>query len=116
MRRSPDFTHFADIILPPANASAPPPPPGSPARVAAAEAAAAAALAYQPAAAELKRSGAQAVDMGVDIAPGLYSPLPLDQQPAMDMVMLPPDDDVAAWMAAMGRKDARLWAKLWGLA
>ena len=59
--------------------------------------------------------GEQAAEWDVDLSPSLYNPLQLDFQACTDMAMLPPDDELAAWLTDLGRKDARLWARLWGV-
>ncbi|KAI8475768.1 MAG: hypothetical protein J3K34DRAFT_456135 [Monoraphidium minutum] len=118
---SPAYTSFAAVFTTNETAPAPrnaarAPAPGAAQREAAARAAAAAALETEPTAEELRKAGELGALMGVDIAPGLFVPLALDEQEAMGTVMLPPVDGMAEWMVDMGRKDARLWAQLWGVA
>ncbi|KAI8475767.1 MAG: hypothetical protein J3K34DRAFT_456134 [Monoraphidium minutum] len=107
--RKPAYSKFSDILIT-ESASAP-----EPARDAAAKAASVAALAYDPTLEELRRSGGQAVGWGIDISPNLYIPLQLDMDGCLDMAILPPDDQLAYWLTDLGRKDTKLWAKLWGV-
>lgn len=106
----PAYSKLSDILI-----TKTPPGASQAARDAAARAAAAAALKYDPSNEELRRMGAQAAEWNVDISPNLYDPLQLNLEGCLDMAMLPPDDELAAWLTDLGRKDTRLWARLWGV-
>lgn len=56
-----------------------------------------------------------AARMGVDIAPGIYSPTGIPPETWEELIVLPGDAAVNKHLWELGRKDALIWARATGL-
>jgi hypothetical protein len=56
-----------------------------------------------------------AAAMGVDIAPGLYSPTGMSAEAWEEIIVLPGDEALNQYLWGLGRRDAQIWAQATGL-
>lgn len=57
----------------------------------------------------------KAKDLGVDIAPGIFSPISMSDETWEELIVLPGDDAINRYLWSLGQRDARIWAKATGL-
>lgn len=56
-----------------------------------------------------------AASMGVDIAPGIFSPTGMSPEAWEELIVLPGDEALNKYLWELGRKDAQVWARATGL-
>jgi hypothetical protein len=57
----------------------------------------------------------KAASLGVDIAPGIYSPTGVPPEVWEELIVLPGDEAANRYLWHLGRRDALIWARATGL-